>query len=217
MQAVPSDADASYQRNCTSWRNIVVRAVRSKSARVWSQQLNNFPKLRTYRTLCDGSVSREPYLMVSRANDVTTQLITGLRTGANDLEIELGRRRAATLAPEQRLCRHCNLNTAETEAHFLLTCPRYHEERHDFITGLATGFGVQWAPLPAEQRLNILLFGRRMPPPLLRIYHSNGAESTDYINLVRTFLRRASSRRKSHLATLAPLPLPSMEHAVPAT
>ena len=86
----------------------------------------------------------------------------------------------------------------------LLLLPR---GAHDFITGLATGFGVEWTFLPEERRLNILLFGSRMPPPLLRFYQSRlclPSPSLQPLQVPSHSLPHHAVPEDSHPATLPP-------------
>ena len=50
-----------------------------------------------------------------------------LRTSSHALEIEVGRYKDNPR--EERICKLCNLNCVENEAHFLTSCPYYKDER----------------------------------------------------------------------------------------
>ena len=50
-----------------------------------------------------------------------------LRTSSHALEIEVGRYKDTPR--EERICKLCNLNCVENEAHFLISCPYYKDER----------------------------------------------------------------------------------------
>ena len=52
---------------------------------------------------------------------------TKLRISCHKLHIETGRYNRTPL--EERICRHCNLNTIEDEEHLVLECSLYNEER----------------------------------------------------------------------------------------
>ena len=58
-------------------------------------------------------------------------MLTKLRLSAHQLKIERGR--YSNTPVEDRLCRQCDLGEVETEEHFILTCPKYHQQRDDFL------------------------------------------------------------------------------------
>ena len=55
------------------------------------------------------------------------------RLSDHSLTIETGRHKKTWLPKEKRLCVHCNLAQEETEAHFLLSCPKYLSIRNQYF------------------------------------------------------------------------------------
>ena len=55
------------------------------------------------------------------------------RLSDHSLAIETGRHKKTWLPKEKRLCVHCNLAQVETEAHFLLSCPKYLSIRNQYF------------------------------------------------------------------------------------
>lgn len=60
--------------------------------------------------------------------------LTRLRTGTNELRIELGRHHG--LQRDQRLCQLCDQRPVEDEQHFMLECPAYQVERGRMFCGV---------------------------------------------------------------------------------
>ena len=55
-------------------------------------------------------------------------IVAQLRLGILPLAIETGR--FIGQKPEERLCKHCNLRSIESEAHFVFECNKYDEIRY---------------------------------------------------------------------------------------
>src|SRR5690348_6567208 len=92
----------------------------------WKAQMLLRSKLRTYK-LFKTNLSFEKYLESDNSQGRT--LMTRLRSGTNDLQIERGR--WAKQAVEERLCTQCNLHEVENEHHFLIGCPKYQHLRQE--------------------------------------------------------------------------------------
>ena len=92
----------------------------------WKEQINSGGKLRTYAHF-KNIFQYENYL-----NDVHNvshrRALTKLRTSSHGLHIETGRYTRPKVAPENRICLLCNASV-ENEAHFILHCSIYDEER----------------------------------------------------------------------------------------
>ena len=78
----------------------------------------------------------QPYIREAGASDPISKIISGLRVGTNDLEIERGRWCAPRVPREERVCRMCDTGCMEDERHFLLDCPAYETERREFTQQL---------------------------------------------------------------------------------
>ena len=61
-------------------------------------------------------------------------LTTKLRTSDHNLAIEKGRHSRPVVPREKRLCEFCNLNSVETELHFLSDCSAYSDLRVTFLS-----------------------------------------------------------------------------------
>jgi hypothetical protein len=86
------------------------------------------PKLVLYRTL-KTDLRREVY--VTLLPSINRKLLTTFRAGASNLRIETGRR--VNEPRELRTCRCCVQNLIEDEAHFLLYCPTFEDDRSLFF------------------------------------------------------------------------------------
>ena len=94
-------------------------------------------KLRTY-ALFKTTFKFEPYL--DTLSDFTTRSsFAKLRLSAHSLQIETGRYEVRKTPKEERYCGYCKTlgnYLVEDEAHFLVSCPLFNEERveiHKFI------------------------------------------------------------------------------------
>ena len=74
------------------------------------------------------------YLLSTR-NWKTRSLLSKLRLGTTNLEIEKGRK--IGIPREQRLCKICNSNLIEDEAHFLFECQALSLTRSTFISQIS--------------------------------------------------------------------------------
>ena len=95
---------------------------------LWSIDLTNMDRLRTYRKLKD-RFCFEDYLN-DNMNASYKQIFIKFRCGLLDLRANTGR--IESIAYSERICQVCN-SDIETEMHFLLECPYYDHLRHDFF------------------------------------------------------------------------------------
>ena len=65
---------------------------------------------------------------------------TKLRTSHHNLAIEKGRHSRPVVPREKRLCEFCNLNSVETELHFLSDCSAYSDFRLKFLSKIMKQF-----------------------------------------------------------------------------
>jgi hypothetical protein len=112
--------------------NLLVSGILNEYDKSWTTKINaDTSKLRTYK-LFKTNPSLENYLCTSSIS--TRQEFTRLRTSAHFLRIETGRYTVPRKTPiEDRICQMCNLNSIESEQHFVLECPLYHSEREDLF------------------------------------------------------------------------------------
>ena len=95
----------------------------------WSIDVNNTPKLRTYRTY-KSVYETEPYVsrMMSRS---CRSFMAQFRCGILPLKVETGPYQ--NIPVEFRLCIFCNDNVCESEVHFLLHCNLYNDLREELF------------------------------------------------------------------------------------
>ncbi|MEW8546081.1 MAG: hypothetical protein AB2693_21380, partial [Candidatus Thiodiazotropha sp.] len=114
---------------------IVKRNLISKYKTFWRQEKDkkvNNGKLDTYFSF-KTDFCKEPYLDLQDFH--LRKAICKLRISAHSLLIETGRyAKKGSLAREQRICRFCNLNTVESEVHFLTECSLYDDERLELFS-----------------------------------------------------------------------------------
>lgn len=94
-------------------------------SRKWSEEINNTPKLRTYRLFKTEFKCENYVLMDIKKNE--RSLLCQLCCGILPLRIETGRYSGET--PEQRLCVFCPSGKTETELHFIFDCAQYSDIR----------------------------------------------------------------------------------------
>jgi hypothetical protein len=105
--------------------DIVKTRVRNLYSNMWSNNVANIPKLRTYR-LFKTEFSQELYVNLNLKRQERS-LLAQLRCGILPLRVETGRYVGEPL--EQRLCRMCNSGSVEDEVHFVLNCELYKDIR----------------------------------------------------------------------------------------
>jgi hypothetical protein len=95
----------------------------------WYSEINNSSKLKTY-AIFKHEFKREKYLDTIKENYLKTALAK-FRVSAHQLAIETGR--YTNIPQNERLCKSCNMQSIETEYHFLLVCPKYRTIRSKFF------------------------------------------------------------------------------------
>ena len=100
----------------------------------WQKLLLKKPKLRSY---CKWkfNLKVEPYVTYNLQRSERS-IIAQLRSGTLPLMIETGRFSGKKL--EERLCIFCDINTIESETHFLLECKCYEILRRQFLKNNVT-------------------------------------------------------------------------------
>ncbi len=93
--------------------------------RLWSNSVNNTPKLRTYKLFKD-QFSLEEYITLNLPK-YERSLLAQLRCGILPLRVETGRYVGEPVI--ERLCRFCQSAEIENETHFIITCTHYHALR----------------------------------------------------------------------------------------
>jgi hypothetical protein len=146
VRAVWRSADGPVGVGLTQWRQLVRSAVRTREEHRWWTAITLRPSLRTYVQLKGSAdaLRREEYLNVRHGgwNDRTLvgrRTLTRLRCGVSELRITTGRWEGLSAA--LRTCPLCAAS-AETEAHCLLDCAFFADERaalFDTLDRLAAG------------------------------------------------------------------------------
>jgi len=111
----------------------------SAHTKEWLVQINEMPKLRTYRTL-KNSFGVEDYVNKVQLSRSQRSVIARLRNGSFPINIEIGRYRGIPL--DDRICYKCNSNSIENEEHFMCVCPAYEEQRTGLIRDIRESIGI---------------------------------------------------------------------------
>ncbi len=109
--------------------------LKTKSSEKWKIDVENFPKLRTYRTL-KNQFGKENYVDNFLSKN-RRSIIAQMRTGTSFLRIETGRYerqqgpngKFEKLPIEKRTCRICKQSEIEDEFHFIIKCQSYTSAR----------------------------------------------------------------------------------------
>jgi hypothetical protein len=95
----------------------------------WYADINNSNRLLSY-CIYKHDFEYENYL--DKINDNKLRItLTQFRLSSHSLAIETGR--YDNIPREERKCKLCNMNTVETEYHFLLVCPKYSSLRKKYF------------------------------------------------------------------------------------
>ena len=139
------------------WKTFITSKILADEEKKWHKEMNKRSKLRTYQ-LFKKKLCFEKYLS-SGGKTLGRHIHTSLRNGANCLEIERGR--WANIPAELRLCRYCDLQTPETELHFVTSCPRYRLLRIKLFKLISEISGGKWCldERPVEYQFLILMAG----------------------------------------------------------
>jgi hypothetical protein len=120
----------------------------------WKKRVDLKPRLRSYRLIKE-KLKFEDYLEYT--SGMRRRAIVEMRSGANDLAIELGRRGRVKVEAQDRICGECKRGV-EDEIHLVLECPAYQERRQQMFTRLGE-LGVQDQGATREERWKNLMRG----------------------------------------------------------
>ena len=123
----------------SEWLALIKDCIRGREIKIWKAGLEEKDKLRVYRSF-KADLKREEYL--SFPSDQRSLLAT-IRSGTSSLRVETGRWRKEAL--EERICSLCGTGAVEDEAHFMVACVIYREERFRMIEGIHKLTGVDFA------------------------------------------------------------------------
>ena len=139
LQELGKEVDWKVEYTEGPWLEGVKSAINKREEAEWRARVWSKPRLRTYRLV-------KVYLRHERYLDCTEgkkrRALIELRSGANDLEVDKGRREKKEL--KDRVCKECK-GSVEDEIH-LLECPMYvHTRREMFQTLQRGGVDVELA------------------------------------------------------------------------
>ena len=119
------------------------------------------------KLLIDAKTQAQPsrYLLTTNHRKMRS-LLTNLRLGTTDLEIEKGRK--SGIPREQRFCKLCKSNLVEDEVHFLFVCARLNACRSPFINEL-NYIWPNFNSLPGQEKTKYLFFNEETPPAEFQI------------------------------------------------
>ena len=120
---------------------------------------------------------QELYLQLQ--NHKNRNAIRDLRISTHKLNIETGRYKG--INRDERLCEQCELNTAETEEHFLTECPTYDNECTSFLQYINSNTNI------SAKKLDINLIRKLMV-----------TEDLSTLNKFGKFIRTCFDKRKQN-------------------
>ena len=103
------------------WSKGIKADIGRREEKEWRARVEAKPRLRSYK-LIKVKLELEEYLEFTSGKRKTA--LVEMRSGANDLEIEMGRRRRVEVA--ERVCAECK-GGVEDEMHLVLECPVYEQ------------------------------------------------------------------------------------------
>jgi len=113
------------------WYKGIVADVGRREEKEWRARVEGKPRLRSYK-LIKVKLELEEYLEFTVGKKKAA--LVEMRSGANDLEIEMGRRRRVGVA--ERICAECK-GGVEDEMHLVLECPVYEQTRQAMLAQLS--------------------------------------------------------------------------------
>lgn len=109
--------------------SVIKQRIRDQYIQTWNASLNSMSKLESYSRY-KKTFEMEKYLQIL-SNDTLRKHLSAFRLVSHRLEIEIGRHN--NIPREQRICKICNMQQTESEYHFLLVCPAYHDLRTKYL------------------------------------------------------------------------------------
>ena len=141
-----------YQNRCMINIQHAKTILKSLDKHVWSENVEQLPKLRFYRRF-KFSNECDPYVY-KVSNRAHRSIMAQLRSGVLPLRVETGRFTQIPL--EFRLCIFCESNNIEDEVHFIFECSLYDNIRRRFFDKLQQ-FHPSWPNLNVDQKLLLLM------------------------------------------------------------
>ena len=125
------------------WKTYVKKKILDYEESNWLNLMHNkdkYRKLRTY-VMFKNKLRLENYLLIT-SNIYGKAIHTSLRSGTNNLEIDMGRR--DNLKVEDRICRYCDSKETESEYHFLIDCKKYENYRFELFNNIVRISNGKW-------------------------------------------------------------------------
>ena len=168
------------------WKVRVSTAIKSYEAKKWTEEIEQKPKLRTYKVL-KKSLEEEEYVMKNRISE-GRRLMTDMRSGTNGLRIETGRHYDFKIPVQERTCWCCG-DGVEDEKHFVVQCQHYQDERVELFQDIMEA---------TEGRCNMGRLQHTQPDILLNFLIGNGAQykRAEVMKCVQKYLVRAIKKRR---------------------
>jgi len=135
-----------------TWHTRVRKAIHAKEEEEWKLRMTEKQKLRLFSKL-KVKLRPEPYLLKSKGEQAVYDMFK-IRSGTHCLTVETDR--WVGVKHEERVCPLC-AQGVEDEEHFLLHCSYFVNERYEFFERFKQKFGIDFAAVTPEGRLNILL------------------------------------------------------------
>ena len=127
LKELKREVDWTVEHTGEEWLQRVKEEVRAREEEEWKSRMEAKPRLRTYR-LAKDKLQHEKYLDCT--SGAKRKVLIELRSGANDLEIDKGRREKKEV--KDRMCEECK-GDVEDEMHLLLECPVYFYTREEMF------------------------------------------------------------------------------------
>jgi hypothetical protein len=135
------------------------------SQSLWNDKNNaNGNKLRTYR-LFKNELTEEAYLNLNIPRFQHSAYVK-LRCGVLPLAIETSRYNRTPL--QDRLCKLCNMQTVESETHFLIECPLYTDLRHDMLIRANNDSNNVFSGLSVTDKCCYILGSKQLAPIVIK-------------------------------------------------
>ena len=136
----------NYQFESIPQFSAIKERIRDQYIQIWNASINSMSKPETYNRYKE-TFTMEKYSQIL-SNDILRKHVSAFRLVSHRLEIEMGRHN--NIPREQRIYKVCNMQQTESEYHFLLVCPAYHDLRIRFLPSNY----ISW---PALQKFDTLM------------------------------------------------------------
>ena len=134
------------------WLQELKEDIGKREEKEWQARVAAKPRLRSYRLIKE-KLEFENYLDCTSGKQ--RKALVEMRSGANDLEVEMGRRRQEEV--KNRMCRECK-GGVEDEMHLVLECPAYQAIRQELF-GKLRDAGIQIQEGTREEKWKSLMSG----------------------------------------------------------